>query len=998
MTRMIRASERIVLPAVDLGGSKIAFAFFDADARRGIAREYPPTGVVKVEGRTDANRTLRRVAALIKKRTREVEKQGWRVLRLVGMGAPGLYGRDGRVDPRTVPNIPGLARKKPAKILESLLGKDWRVHINNDGVVQAVASADAFVRSPEYGTEWAALVERTGGKVVYFGPGTGFGAGKIRILEDKRVEPLPGSHAFFDIIIRHGKTAETLLGGKGIGKEAQDRERRNREQGKAVFSRFVDASEDLPGVADPSKEVPLDRISAKVLARAYLSGNRTAKSQAEGILKQAGKDLASLIIQLHKGKGRKKLLEWDAQDWASVKGTCVFLVAGLLLKPEGRQVILPAARRALAKAGYDGKILLVEIDRLSTMKNRETKIGLWGASLLVPAGEIMHRKWKESLVVGNRKIHRHIGQIVTRVFLEEARPALLAMDGTCGIDWKKRIPQLKKALEQQGIRVHLIDFSRCYKPPAEIERLLRPSMTAEKTFGRVVNGRLTDLLDEHRVAALQDKLVRHKKEQPRSPRAILCFGSGAACRPLRRTYDTVFYRDITREEFTRRSSKGLALPLGARKRQGVGKDQPAYLAGKRFHYVDFPVLDREKKTLLKRVDYYIDDNLAAQPKLLSLRTLDELVSQAARGPFQLKAFHDVGVWGGQWLKKIRNLPKEMVNCAWAYELMAYQMSIKLPVGDTFLEIPFPVMLDKQPDRIMGPRVNSRFKGIWPIRVNYDDCWKGDDMAIQIHPDAAYIKKTFREPLHQDESYYIMEATPDAYVHLGIKEGIDIREFQQLVRRAETDGTPFDHREFVNVFPARKGDLFLIPAGTVHASGKGCVVLELSSTTDRYTFHFYDYLRPDLNGELREIHSDHAFRMLRKYPHRDTGWVKKNLIQKPKCIRRGKGWAEYLLGGREDLVFEVHRFEFAATVRDDTRGVPHVLSLTEGGPVVIRPMASPERDFLLPFSETTVVPACTGPYTILNRGKKPCKVLKTLVNSSWIEDLPGTTANAPTKGL
>jgi mannose-6-phosphate isomerase class I len=505
-------------------------------------------------------------------------------------------------------------------------------------------------------------------------------------------------------------------------------------------------------------------------------------------------------------------------------------------------------------------------------------------------------------------------------------------------------------------------------------------MTEEKTFGRIFGGKLGDLLDESRVAGLRERFARLKRQRPRSPSVILCFGSGAACKPLRNLYDRIFYRDITREEITRRSSRGLVLPLGTRQQQGTGKGQPAYLAGKRFHYVDFPVLDKERKTLLKKIHYYIDDNLPAQPKLVSRRTLDEMVSHRAQRPFQLKVFHDEGVWGGQWLKKIRKLPKDMVNCAWAYELMAYHMSILLPMGDTFLEIPFPVMLDREADKIMGPDVTRRFKGIWPIRVNYDDCWKGDDMAIQIHPDASYIRRTFGEPLRQDESYYIMAATPDAYVHLGIKKGIELSEFQECVERAEFEGTPFDHRKFVNVFPARQGDLFLIPAGTVHASGRGCVVLELSSTTDRYTFHFYDYLRPDLNGKLREIHAEHAFRMLRKHPNRDTGWVKKNLIRKPKCLRRGRDWAEYVLGRREDLVFEVRRFEFATTVQDATRGVPHVLSLVEGDEVLIRPLVSPEREFRLPFTETVLVPACTGKYDILNLGNKPCKVLKTLVST------------------
>ena len=89
----------------------------------------------------------------------------------------------------------------------------------------------------------------------------------------------------------------------------------------------------------------------------------------------------------------------------------------------------------------------------------------------------------------------------------------------------------------------------------------------------------------------------------------------------------------------------------------------------------------------------------------------------------------------------------------------------------------------------------------------------------------------------------------------------------------------------------------------------------------------------------------------------------------------------MLGKREDLVFEVRRFEFATAVEDDTQEVPHVLSLVEGDAVVIRPMAFPEREFHLPFTETAIVPACTGKYAIVNSGKNPCKVLKTLVNIS-----------------
>ena len=982
---MIFKKQNIVIPSVDLGGTKIGFAFVGIDEEREVTLEYPPTEVVKVKGKTDADRTLKLIAGLIKKRTRQVEKMGWTVLKLAGIGAPGLYLEDSRVDPRSVPNIPGLAKIKPAHVLKNMLGKAWKVFINNDGVVQAVASADAFVRSPHYTKKWAKIVDETGGRLIYFGPGTGFGAGKVIVRQDKGVEPMPGSQAFFDILIREGNTAEVLIGGKGIGNIAQQRERTNIEKGRSVFLKFTEGYEEPYKDSGESLDAQLSQISGKVVSRAYYSGEEEARRQSREIFVQVGRDLAKLMINLHKGRGKKKLLEWDQKDWRSVKGVRVFLVAGLLMKPAGKELILPSAKAALKKAGYSKKIHIVEMDQLPMINNMKDKIGIVGASLIIPQKEILEEKWAHFLIIGNSKVNRYIGDAIKIAYFKKERPIILAIDGYSGIDWQTSISKIKQKLEKDGLRVTLIDFSKFYKSPKQMENIIRSYEGEDKTFGRIFSGKLEDLLNENLINALKERFEKYRKQKSGLPKLIICFGPGSACKSVRRQYDIVLYRDITREEITKRHKKGLVVPLGARGKDDSGKGQPAYLAGKRFHYIEFPLLDRHKKSLHRWIHFYIDDNLPGKPKLINQKILDEMIFHLAQGPFQLKAFHDEGIWGGQWLKKIRNLPKEMVNCAWAYELMAYHMSAKIPVGDTFIETPFSNILDKEPDKIMGERVKRMFKGLWPIRVNYDDCWKGGDMAIQIHPDLSYIKKTFNEPLHQDESYYIMAATPNAYVHLGLKDGLDIDEFYAAVLEAETEGIPFDHRKYVNVFPAKEGDLFLIPAGTVHASGKGCVVLELSSTTDRYTFHLYDYLRPDLNGKLRDIHSKHAFNMVRKYPYRTNFWVKKHLLQKPRLVRKGKDWAEYLLGKLEELVFEVRRFEFATTIEDDTKGFPHVLSMAKGDGVIIQSKVFPERNFHLKFSETVIVPACLGKYSIINRNNKPCKVLKTLVNTSWIKD-------------
>ncbi len=977
-------NQKFVVPSLDMGGTKVAFAFIRAGKKRRIARKYPSEEVVRVNGQPDVVRTLNLAAKLILKRTREMEKKGWIVLRLVGMGAPGLYLDDNSVDPKSVPNLPGLAKVKPAILLEEKLGKEWKVFINNDGVVQAIAAAYAFTRSPGLDKKWATLLSKTNGKMIYFGPGTGFGAGKVRVCEDNQVETLPGSQSFFDMLIRDGKTAEQLIGGYGIGKIARSRERANLERGAPVFLTLTEGFEVGDQMSRKQAEAQLMKISGEIVSRAYTSGNREARRQARAIFEQAGKDLAALMIQLHQGRGKKTIIKWDKRDWQSVKGTRIFLVAGLLAKPTGKSVILPVVKSALKKAGYAKKIHLVEIDQLPMMKKMTDRIGVFGASLIIPEREIQAGKWAWSLRVGKNRINRFIGNETKKACLTLQRPVLLSMDGYSGIEWGKNISQITKRLEKEGIRVTTINMAGVYKSQKKIEQMIQDCLTEDKTFGRTFNGKLVDFLDEARLKQLLKRLEKFKQQNTRKPRVILCFGPGAACKPLMTLYDMVFYRDLTREEIVNRTQKGRVTPLGARGRDASRRGQPAYLAGKRFHYVDFPVLDRHKKSIQKQIHFYIDDNLEKEPKLIHGAMYDEMVSHLVQGPFQLKAYHDQGVWGGQWLRKIRHLPKDKINYAWAYELMAYHMSVRMPVDDTFIETPFANILDREPDRVMGDQVRRRFKGRWPLRVNYDDCWKGGDMAIQVHPDAFYIKKNFNEPLHQDETYYIVAAEPDAYVYLGLKKNMDMDTFYASVTRAETEGIPFEHRQYINVFPAKEGDLFLIPAGTVHAAGKGCVVLELSTTTDRYTFHFYDYLRPDLNGKLRDIHSTHAFQMARKYPHRVTPWVKQHLIQKPRLLRKGKGWAEYLIGKLEDFVPEVHRFEIKTCLEDNTDGVPHVLSLVKGEGVIIQSRRVPDRKFDLNFTETLIMPAGLGAYSITNRSRAPATVLKTLVNPSWVK--------------
>jgi len=128
--------------------------------------------------------------------------------------------------------------------------------------------------------------------------------------------------------------------------------------------------------------------------------------------------------------------------------------------------------------------------------------------------------------------------------------------------------------------------------------------------------------------------------------------------------------------------------------------------------------------------------------------------------------------------------------------------------------------------------------------------------------------------------------------------------------------------------------------------------------------------------LRSIHLKHAFSVLKKT--RRAKWVAKHLKQEPELLRAGRSWAEYVIGERKDMFYKVHRLEFETKIEDDTEGKFHVLTLVEGDSIIVQSQEHSERKFTIKFTETLVVPACLGKYTIKNLGSEPCKVTKALL--------------------
>jgi predicted NBD/HSP70 family sugar kinase len=254
----------------------------------------------------------------------------------------------------------------------------------------------------------------------------------------------------------------------------------------------------------------------------------------------------------------------------------------------------------------------------------------------------------------------------------------------------------------------------------------------------------------------------------------------------------------------------------------------------------------------------------------------------------------------------------------------------------------------------------------PIRFNYLDTELGTNLSVQVHPPTSSIR-TFGEPIGQHETYYTVEAMPGSLVHLGLQASPTRKqEFLEDVKKAEKSGVEFPPSEHVQAFPSREGDLFLIPAGTVHCSGSGNLVLEISTTPYLYTFKLYDYLRLGSDGARRPISYEAGFKVLRG--ERQGDFVKDRLVMRGKETLRtcGKGWRRMLLSNGERLMpQEIERLELRVghekvVWRTERTGFL-MLALTKGMGCAITGLNGGQRR--LNYAECCIVPWASGGFTV-----------------------------------
>ncbi|MDF2514424.1 MAG: uncharacterized protein K0S04_4290, partial [Herbinix sp.] len=241
-------------------------------------------------------------------------------------------------------------------------------------------------------------------------------------------------------------------------------------------------------------------------------------------------------------------------------------------------------------------------------------------------------------------------------------------------------------------------------------------------------------------------------------------------------------------------------------------------------------------------------------------------------------------------------------------------------------------------------------GVWGGQWMKEKCGldnDGQNLSMQVHPLTEYIQEKFGMHYTQDESYYILEADPDAVVYLGVKKGIDPKEMIQDLYASQRGEKAFPDEKYINQFPAKKHDHFLIPAGTIHCSGKNSMVLEISATPYIFTFKLWDWDRVGLDGRPRPVHIAHGENVIQW--DRDTDWVRANLVDQVEVITQEDGCREERTGLHEREFIETRRHWFDKKVLHNTNGGVNVLNLVEGREAIVESPTGQFEPFVVHYA-------------------------------------------------
>lgn len=497
----------------------------------------------------------------------------------------------------------------------------------------------------------------------------------------------------------------------------------------------------------------------------------------------------------------------------------------------------------------------------------------------------------------------------------------------------------------QGLEATVFCAEDCMVSDRQYQDYIRQFVTDDRVFGIMNTLNIKDFYIEERVREMRKKIAAAEG-------TVLVYGVGAS---LVCEGDILVYADLARWEIQLRFAKG------ASNWKTHNENAPKLAKFKQGFFVEWRMADRLKRTLFDKIDFLLDTNVKDEPKMVCGEGFRAGLVKFSEEPFRLVPYFAPEVWGGQWMKEVCDLDRSKENYAWAFDGVPEENSIYLQFGDVRIEVPSVDVVFYRPKQLLGNRVHARFGDEYPIRFDFLDTVGGQNLSLQVHPLTEYIQSTFGMHYTQDESYYILDCGEDSVVYLGLKEDINKEDMLNDLRRAQKGEIVFDAEKYVNTWPVKQHDHFLIPAGTVHCSGTDTMVLEISATPYIFTFKLWDWGRVGLDGLPRPVHIEHGEKNIQW--DRTTEWVRDNLVDQKELLHDGNGVTVERTGLHEREFIETRVYTIDTACEMECEGGVSSCNVVDGKGAVIESTDGSFEPYEVHYAETFIIPASVERFVV-----------------------------------
>lgn len=214
-------------------------------------------------------------------------------------------------------------------------------------------------------------------------------------------------------------------------------------------------------------------------------------------------------------------------------------------------------------------------------------------------------------------------------------------------------------------------------------------------------------------------------------------------------------------------------------------------------------------------------------------------------PLKFTPIYKQKIWGGDKINKTlgrKNAPKK--QCGESWEISTVKDNVSILENGPLHGFPLDLLIRTFKADLVGEKVYNEYKDNFPLLIKFIDA--NQDLSIQVHPDNELALKR-HDCLGKTEMWYIMNAEEDAKIINGFKKKVNRNSYWDILGDFDT---------IYNKQKVQTGDVIFIPAGTVHAIGKGIMLAEIQQSSD-ITYRLHDYGRTDNNGNPRELHLEQA---------------------------------------------------------------------------------------------------------------------------------------------